>query len=447
MFLETSSPSSAGDTSYLISPRLVSALSVSWYYHMHGATMGTLSADAKRSAGAGWRRVWGPKKGQQQTRQADAWRYSGDVKLPSTAVRFRFVGVRGKSYTGDMGVDSVLFKYTTDANPAALVLRSNASSYGALQDEAWLASDVNASMLTPGMKLVVTCGNYQRDLSLRAVRRSAGVDVRTGANLTWLGLSVSLNASCRANTLGHTLSLRSVRSPLRTPGLVFDQQASCSELSCAGIKPPSNGGFGSCSANGTLAAGSSCAFSCARGYTAGSMKVSCALGRVKSSAACSATACATNGAGVPGSNTKCVGTTGAVCNYVCNKVNGVQYFSQGTHRCGTSGKFSGGKCVASKTSSIELVPGKLTVRVPQFGSATMKFNVTNGGSGNLLLSAVRSNATWARPPRAAYTAAYRHVTWHTFPEPASRPAVQNGKNGTVGLARSHARTRMCTRIC
>ena len=54
-FLETSSGSS-GDISYLISPRLSSGTSMSFYYHMHGATMRALEVEAL--AGNSWRTVW-----------------------------------------------------------------------------------------------------------------------------------------------------------------------------------------------------------------------------------------------------------------------------------------------------------------------------------------------------------------------------------------------------
>ena len=69
-FLETSS-GKKGDTSYLthtITEGSDLYKSVSFYYHMHGATMGALSVQAQ--VGGAWRTVWKKEK-QQQKRQTD----------------------------------------------------------------------------------------------------------------------------------------------------------------------------------------------------------------------------------------------------------------------------------------------------------------------------------------------------------------------------------------
>ena len=69
-FLETSS-GKKGDTSYLthtITEGSDLYKSVSFYYHMHGATMGALSLQAQ--VGGSWRTVWKKEK-QQQKRQTD----------------------------------------------------------------------------------------------------------------------------------------------------------------------------------------------------------------------------------------------------------------------------------------------------------------------------------------------------------------------------------------
>ena len=106
MYIETSSPSSTGDTSYLTSPKVSGLGSVSFYYHMHGATMGVLSVEAL--VGSSWKSVWS-KSGQQQSTQGAAWLSSGKVSLPSGTTRVRFKGVAGSSFTGDMSIDSVTF--------------------------------------------------------------------------------------------------------------------------------------------------------------------------------------------------------------------------------------------------------------------------------------------------------------------------------------------------
>ena len=69
-FLETSS-GKKGDTSYLthtITEGSDLYKSVSFYYHMHGATMGALSVQAQ--VGGAWRTVWKKEK-QQQKKQTD----------------------------------------------------------------------------------------------------------------------------------------------------------------------------------------------------------------------------------------------------------------------------------------------------------------------------------------------------------------------------------------
>ena len=71
MYLETSSPSAAGWTSYMTHKVLSGYKYVNFYYHMHGSTMGTLRLQAQVSGK--WRNVWS-KSGQQQKFQGDAWR-------------------------------------------------------------------------------------------------------------------------------------------------------------------------------------------------------------------------------------------------------------------------------------------------------------------------------------------------------------------------------------
>ena len=68
VFLESSSPSTGGLTGYLTHSVPEGSGSLSWYYHMYGATMGTLRLEAYYE-GAGWRTLW-HKTDQQQTTQA-----------------------------------------------------------------------------------------------------------------------------------------------------------------------------------------------------------------------------------------------------------------------------------------------------------------------------------------------------------------------------------------
>ena len=68
MFLETSG-GSKGYTSYLTASAK-GPTAVSFYYHMHGKTMGSLSVHAQ--VGGKWKNLWS-KKGQQQKKQGDKY--------------------------------------------------------------------------------------------------------------------------------------------------------------------------------------------------------------------------------------------------------------------------------------------------------------------------------------------------------------------------------------
>jgi len=108
VFLETSSPSKKGFTSYLTKSAKGKA-TLSFYYHMHGKTMGSLRVHAK--VGGKWKNLWS-KSGQQQKKQGDKY-IMAKAKLPRGTTHVRFVGVAGSSYTGDMSIDTVLLSGTS----------------------------------------------------------------------------------------------------------------------------------------------------------------------------------------------------------------------------------------------------------------------------------------------------------------------------------------------
>jgi hypothetical protein len=116
LYLETSG-GGAGDADTLLSPfMLVPAsagpLTMSFWYHMHGATMGQMEVYLDSS---GTLLPLDTIVGQQQPGQPDAW--LGDT-LPilgsynGTSIRFVFVGVRGTSYTGDLAIDDFNVDFT-----------------------------------------------------------------------------------------------------------------------------------------------------------------------------------------------------------------------------------------------------------------------------------------------------------------------------------------------
>eukprot|EP01049_Picozoa_sp_SAG25_P000368 SAG25_NODE_12_length_28061_cov_181.931795_16_plen_5330_part_01 len=113
-YLETSSPSKINDISYLVSPTFSSGRSMTFYYHMHGASMRSLSLQVKVKGR--YSTVW-TKTGQQQKKATDAWRSSSTVRLPTGTTQVRFKGTRGKSYTGDASVDNIKISWGA-AKPA-----------------------------------------------------------------------------------------------------------------------------------------------------------------------------------------------------------------------------------------------------------------------------------------------------------------------------------------
>lgn len=98
---------STGDLAYVYSPCLdlnASEPEVSFDYHLHGASMGTLYLDI--DAGSGWVNLV-TLTGQQQANQTDAWQTSTTdlTAYSNQVVQFRFRGSRGTNYTSDMCID------------------------------------------------------------------------------------------------------------------------------------------------------------------------------------------------------------------------------------------------------------------------------------------------------------------------------------------------------
>ena len=110
-YIETSS-SGTGGYDYLTANFNFSTLSLpvfSFYYHMYGAAMGSLSVELSTNSGATWNTEWS-KSGQQHSSSAAAYS-QGLICLTAYAnmsnVRIRFKGVDGSSFTGDAAVDYI----------------------------------------------------------------------------------------------------------------------------------------------------------------------------------------------------------------------------------------------------------------------------------------------------------------------------------------------------
>ncbi|XP_065183994.1 MAM and LDL-receptor class A domain-containing protein 1-like [Sycon ciliatum] len=108
VYLETSSPASAGDEARLISPAYPSPpgsiCQATFWYHMYGATIGTLNVYIKLSNGTSLL-AW-TKKGD----QGDTW-YQAQFAIGKTSGTFQLVfeGIAGTSFTGDISIDDVSF--------------------------------------------------------------------------------------------------------------------------------------------------------------------------------------------------------------------------------------------------------------------------------------------------------------------------------------------------
>jgi len=106
----------------------LSELQISFWYHMYGSDMGQLHLDI--NTGSGWINDIVPALiGQQQTSQDDPWietmadlsTYSGQI------VKFRFRGVLGDGWMGDMAIDDVFLEFPVSTNP--LYISNNINIY------------------------------------------------------------------------------------------------------------------------------------------------------------------------------------------------------------------------------------------------------------------------------------------------------------------------------
>lgn len=108
-FYTEASSGSGGDTAILTSPIIdVTNLSIpalSFYYHMHGISIGTLHVEV--FDGSTWNNVLSIV-GQQQPNQSDSWvKRVIDISSFGDTVQVRFLGVRGGSYEGDISLDDI----------------------------------------------------------------------------------------------------------------------------------------------------------------------------------------------------------------------------------------------------------------------------------------------------------------------------------------------------
>jgi hypothetical protein len=110
-FCETSS-GSVGNSFILNAPAFdatgVSNPAVTFWYHMYGTTIGTLSLQQSDGIG-GWNTLWSLA-GQQQTSNAEAWRQASLQVTPDGAnmIIVRFHYSHGGTFTGDAAIDDIV---------------------------------------------------------------------------------------------------------------------------------------------------------------------------------------------------------------------------------------------------------------------------------------------------------------------------------------------------
>lgn len=121
LYTEASSPNYPSKTATITSVgyEIASNGTFTFDYHMYGTAMGQLTLSASINGGSIWQTIWslqGDQGNSWETAQVDLSSFSGST------VMFRFTGVTGTSYTGDMSIDNI-------------IISSQQSSSGSLSDE------------------------------------------------------------------------------------------------------------------------------------------------------------------------------------------------------------------------------------------------------------------------------------------------------------------------
>jgi hypothetical protein len=197
MFLETST-GRKNDRSYLISPKLQPGMkSISFFYHMHGKTMGTMTVEATTN-GQTWTTLW-RKTGQQHSIQGDRW-VNGDIGLPTGTVQVRVSGSKGASWQGDMAIDTVSFSRHA---PKTLTV------------ELKLAATISA--LAPGSP---ARQKFDKDLR-RDVATVLSVSADRIAIVAVVAGSVVVRFNVEPDASGHAVSTSAASAAFGTPGRTF----------------------------------------------------------------------------------------------------------------------------------------------------------------------------------------------------------------------------------
>ena len=147
MYTEASSPNYPSKTAILNGPCFdlsgVTSPTITFQYHMYGATMGTLKLEAREDGSTTWTSIWS-----QTGNQGNSWQ-SAEVSLASYSnVQLRFYNTTGTSYTGDATIDDISVAGTV-ADTQAPSVPANLTASGTTQTStnlSWNASTDNVGV-------------------------------------------------------------------------------------------------------------------------------------------------------------------------------------------------------------------------------------------------------------------------------------------------------------
>jgi len=148
LFTESSSPNYPNKDAILESPcfdfTTVSTAHIKFYYHMYGASMGTLRLQVNTGIDTSWITVW-----EKTGNQGNQW-YQDSVELSDytgRTIKLRFFGVTGTSYRSDMAIDNLSIN-TTPLNSSGVSCSTTISSFPYIEsfESNWGAWNEEVSM-------------------------------------------------------------------------------------------------------------------------------------------------------------------------------------------------------------------------------------------------------------------------------------------------------------
>ncbi len=148
MYTEASSPNYPSKTAILEGPCFdlsgVSNATITFQYHMYGASMGTLKLEAREDGSSTWTTIWS-KTGD----QGNSWQQAEISLAAYTNVQLRFHNTTGSSYTGDATIDDIAVTAGAGADTEAPTAPTNLTASGTTQTTtnlSWTASTDNVGV-------------------------------------------------------------------------------------------------------------------------------------------------------------------------------------------------------------------------------------------------------------------------------------------------------------